>query len=137
MNCQFVESLIAELARGEADQDVLRHANECARCRSRLDVERALNNGLRAFAARVSDERASASVEKALLASFREHQTSGSVEPAIPRRWRLQIPLRWAVAAALAVVLAALAIGVSRMEPAKSNQPRDVKSPEAAPPAPQ
>ena len=51
MNCQEVEAIIADLARGVAsDQQALAHVKKCPRCGERLAEEESLTMGLAAWA---------------------------------------------------------------------------------------
>lgn len=110
MNCQTFEPTVNDLARGRMMEATLResalaHAEDCARCASRLAGERALNSSLRAFASSVDTMYAPATVEAALRTAFRQHRTIAESAPAVAgapvraRRW-----IQWATAAAAAIV---------------------------------
>jgi len=82
MSCEDFEDDVVDLARGEELADAerteaLAHAEECLRCAARLDDERAVTTGLRAFAARTAGAEAPPRVEAALLRALRD---PGSLE---------------------------------------------------------
>lgn len=114
MNCQTFEPTINDLARGQMmdareRESALAHAEECEPCSARLADEHALSFNLRAFAASVETLEAPAQIETALLAAFRQrNSTSAPPATAAPvvafkarstRRWTV-----WATAAAAAIV---------------------------------
>jgi len=77
MSCEDFEDGVVDLARGEtlgpaAREEVLAHAEACLRCAARLEDERAVTSGLRAFAARTAAAEAPPRVEAALLRAFRD-----------------------------------------------------------------
>jgi hypothetical protein len=80
MSCEDFEDRAVDLARGEelaeAERaEALAHAEECLRCAARLDDERAVTSGLRAFAARTAGAEAPPRVEAALLRALRGPET--------------------------------------------------------------
>ena len=80
MSCEDFEDDVVDLARGEELGDAeraetLAHAEECLRCAARLDDERAVTSGLRAFAARTAGAEAPPRVEAALLCALRDPES--------------------------------------------------------------
>jgi hypothetical protein len=76
MNCQEVELLITDIARGgEASEGALAHITACPACAERFAAEEEMTAGLRALAAVSSGEKASPRVEANLLAAFRTRTT--------------------------------------------------------------
>jgi hypothetical protein len=80
MSCKDFEDDVVDLARGEELADAerteaLAHAEECLRCAARLDDERAVTTGLRAFAARTAGAEAPPRVEAALLRALRDPES--------------------------------------------------------------
>ena len=109
MSCEDFEDDVVDLARGEELGDAeraeaLAHAEACLRCAARLDDERAVTNGLRAFAARTAGAEAPARVEAALLRALRDPEGAGGVGARPSRSIEL---LLLAVAAA---ILAAIVV---------------------------
>ena len=81
MSCEDFEDDVVDLARGEELGDAerteaLAHAEECLRCAARLDDERAVTSGLRAFAARTAGAEAPPRVEAALLRALRDPESA-------------------------------------------------------------
>ena len=116
MNCHDFELACGELASGRLmdaaqREDALAHAAACAGCAARLADERALTAGLR-FIAGTANEEATARVEAAILAAFRERPAAPAVTPIDVgrRRWIYAA----ASAAAIALIVALLAFVVSR-----------------------
>jgi len=77
MSCEDFEDDVVDLARDEELGDTeraeaLTHAEECLRCAARLDDERAVTSGLRAFAARTAGAEAPPRVEAALLRALHD-----------------------------------------------------------------
>jgi hypothetical protein len=127
MNCRKFETIINDLVRASVmDAGVrvsgLAHADNCARCASRLADERALTLGLRAMSAgaATTTREAPARVEAALLAAFRggagaSTLASGTAPAAaavvlqmpqrMNRRWSWQTGAAVAAALLLAVTL--------------------------------
>jgi len=112
MSCEDFEDDVVDLARGEELGDAeraetLAHAEECLRCAARLDDERAVTSGLRAFAARTAGAEAPPRIEAALLRALRDPRTveRGGATPASPLR--AVVLLRLAAAAA---ILAAIVV---------------------------
>ncbi|MDX6694319.1 MAG: hypothetical protein QOF02_1922 [Blastocatellia bacterium] len=110
MNCQTFEPTVNDLARGRmmeanAREDALAHAEECARCSVRLAAERALSQGLRAYASSVEGMSAPAQLETKLREAFRQRQAAITDAPASAkaagggRPWTV-----WATAAAAAIL---------------------------------
>jgi hypothetical protein len=107
MSCRERDDAILDVARGiapaEEEAALLRHVEECAACRQRLQRERALTAGLRALDEATPGDAASPEVEAALLAAFSARQApspAAGLEGASSRRvW---------MAAAAAVILCAL-----------------------------
>lgn len=128
MNCRKFETLINELAREQLMDAAtkgwaLGHARECERCAARLADERALTSGLRALASLESKKEAPAGLEASLLAAFRQQRREESPAPAplhttrFVQRWQY-----WAVGAAAAAMLFAVALGVARLSLRSQNQ---------------
>ena len=112
MSCEDFEDDVVDLARGEELGDAeraetLAHAEECLRCAARLDDERAVTSGLRAFAARTAGAEAPPRIEAALLRALRDPQTveRGGATPASPSRAVVLLLL-----AAAAAILAAIVV---------------------------
>ena len=100
MNCQEVEAIIRDLARGdEANQQALAHVKRCPRCSERLSEEETLTTGLAAWAEASSSEQAAPMVEAKLREAFRRNAAPAR------RRW---IPVAAAGSIAAALVLAKL-----------------------------
>lgn len=87
MNCQEVEIIITDLARGcalevEARDGALAHLKGCRRCGESLAEQEKLSQELSAWAAGSLDEQAPASLEEKLRLAFRQNTA-----PAPRRRW--------------------------------------------------
>src|SRR4026209_373354 len=83
MTCNEFEQVVIGISRGQmADAGAMAHAETCARCRERLESEKALNAALRKL--QIEDEAlgASAEIERTLVAEFRKRR------PGVARRWR-------------------------------------------------
>ncbi|HEY2941450.1 MAG TPA: hypothetical protein VGN09_03360 [Vicinamibacteria bacterium] len=124
MSCEDFEDDVVDLARGEELGDAeraeaLAHAEGCLRCAARLDDERAVTSGLRAFAARTAGAEAPPRVEAALLRALRDPQgVEGSgTATASPSRG-VELLLLAAAAAILAAIMVVPPRGGSLSEPA-------------------
>jgi len=111
MSCEDFEDDVVDLARGEELGDAerteaLAHAEECLRCAARLDDERAVTSGLRAFAARTAGAEAPPRVEAALLRALRDPQSveRGGAATTSPSR-AVELLLLAAAAAILAAIV--------------------------------
>lgn len=103
MNCQNFETVVNDLAREQmmeasAQDEALRHSDECEMCAERLNNERALTRSLNEFSNAMRGLTVSSQVEQFLLDEFRLQRTNGKVAPIRIRRW---VPLYAAAAAAL------------------------------------
>ena len=111
MICEDFEDDVVDLARGEAlgeseRGEALAHAEKCLRCAARLEDERAVTSGLRAFAARTAAAEAPPRVEAALLRAFRDPERGGEERPATARPSRsVELLLLGAAAAILAAIV--------------------------------
>ena len=139
MNCQNFETVVNDLAREQmmeasAQEEALRHSDECQMCAARLNEERALTRSLNEFSSAMRGVIISSQVEHFLLDEFRQQRTNGKEVPRRIRRW---FPLYAAAAAALvfgfAVVVYQAFIG-KESQPGVSS-PR-ISHPVQPPPAP-
>jgi len=112
MNCEDFEERVVDLARGEelaeAERaEALAHAAECLRCAARLDDERAVTSGLRAFAARTAGAEAPPRVEGALLRALRgqERGEGGAAMAPTSASRAVELLLLAAAAAILAAIV--------------------------------
>lgn len=108
MSCEDFEDDVVDLARGEelgeAERDeALTHAEGCLRCAARLEDERAVTSGLRAFAARTAGAEAPARVEAALLRALRDPE--GLYDVAARPSRSIELLLLGAAAAILAAIV--------------------------------
>src|ERR1051325_6523471 len=117
MKCNELESLVNDIARKRRIDAAVResayaHARDCGRCASRLTEEKQLTVGLRALAILDENKQASANVEANLLSAFRKQAEVSrkaraiAFSPAPKTGWRVN---RWAVAAAVILLMLALA----------------------------
>ena len=123
MNCNEMEGIVNDLARGQIMEASLRekamaHSQSCGCCAMRLDDERAITAGLRGLAAATAAEEASPLVESALLNAFREQHSAGRPAPLFGAgRYSAR---RWAYvavgAAAAAVIVMMLWLSGSRSQ---------------------
>lgn len=138
MNCQDMETVTSELARGgmmdaTLREDALTHTASCACCASRLADERALTAGLRLVAA--AGEEAPARVEASLLAAFREQHS-----PRLARRSMSKWLYVAAGVAAVAALVLLLSLTVSRRpqqpvrQEAGPTTAEDMSAPHTSPP---
>jgi hypothetical protein len=113
MNCQDFESIVPDLARGQAasSEEAARardHAATCAACAALLAEQQQLTQTLHALASQTAQEQAPERVEAALRVKFRSQSTLGvrqtSARPAALSR------LAWGIAA---VVVVALGIAIA------------------------
>jgi len=112
MSCEDFEDDVVDLARGEelgeAERgEALAHAEACLRCAARLEDERAVTSGLRAFAARTAGAEAPARVEAALLRALRDPEGLDADGSAAARPSR---PIELLLLAAAAAILAAIVV---------------------------
>jgi hypothetical protein len=145
MKCSNIESVIYEMARDQMvdaalAEKSLAHINNCAECAAKLDQQRSISNGLQALAASYKEVEAPASVEAALLESFRRLNQSVENRPAkatgsFKKSSRTYI-FKYAAAAA---ILLTLGIAVWQLERAFSKESRQqaVNPPQVEQPAPQ
>jgi hypothetical protein len=111
MSCEDFERDVVDLARGEelgeAERgEALVHAEGCLRCAGRLEDERAVTSGLRAFAARTASAEAPPRVEAALLRALREPESVEVAGPAVASPSRaVELLLLLAAAAILAAIV--------------------------------
>jgi hypothetical protein len=110
MSCEDFEADVLDLVRGEAAgetarEEALAHAEACLRCAGRLEDERAVTSGLRAFAARTAGAEAPPRVEAALLRAFRDPASAGEERPVGGRPSR---PVELLLLAAAAAILIAI-----------------------------
>jgi hypothetical protein len=131
MNCQEVETMIADLARcGALEIEVramaLAHVKQCERCGERFEDERKLSEGLLAFAAASIEQQAPPRVEERLRTAFRQHHAEQPVA-APSRGWG-----SWVTIAA-AGPLAAAAILLFRLLAPVPSPPRVIKATAALP----
>ena len=113
MNCEDFEERVVDLARGEelaeAERaEALAHAEECLRCAARLDDERAVTSGLRAFAARTAGAEAPPRVEGALLRALRGQESGEGGAAMAPTSASRAVELL--LLAAAAAILAAIVV---------------------------
>jgi hypothetical protein len=113
MNCEDFEDRVVDLARGEelgeAERaEALAHAEECLRCAARLDDERAVTSGLRAFAARTAGAEAPPRVEGALLRALRGQESGEGGAAMAPTSASRAVELL--LLAAAAAILAAIVV---------------------------
>ena len=106
MNCQKVEELVGELARGQMMETYMRstalgHVEQCAKCGQRLRDEQALTRGLRLLSQHMASMSPSVEVETRLRAAMRESNVPPPAMTAVaPRR------AYWlAVAAAIVLIV--------------------------------
>jgi hypothetical protein len=141
MSCEDFENDVVDLARGEELGDAERaaalgHAEECLRCAARLDDERAVTSGLRAFAARTAGAEAPPRVEAALLRALRDPESVDDGRPATTTSPSRAVELL--LLAAAAAILAAIVVVPPRVgsfpEPGAPTavSPRTVAAGEAA-----
>jgi len=141
MICRDFDKIACDLAAGYfmaagTRERALRHAAECVACAARLNAERALNVGLRAFAESDENEKAPAHLKLALRAAF-DQQAEMSSAPVLTfapararnsRNWA-----RWSLAAA-ALILFAIAIALLTRDAAtNSNDKVSIETPNPAP----
>lgn len=130
MSCEDFEDDVVDLARGEELGDAQRtealaHAEECLRCAARLDDERAVTTGLRAFATRTAGAEAPPRVEAALLRALRDPERfeEGGAAPTMTATSASRA-MELLLLAAAAAILAAIVVVPPRMgsvpEPAAS-----------------
>lgn len=110
MSCRNVETIIAELARGQmlearAKEDALAHMEDCQRCAARFADEQTLTNGLRAVTASAAMIETPAHVEAALLSAFRQGASSAHVSADANARPLATPWLPWSIAAAAAILI--------------------------------
>ena len=113
MSCEDFEDRVVDLARGEergeAERaEALAHAEECLRCAARLDDERAVTSGLRAFAARTAGAEAPPRVEGALLRALRGQESGEGGAAMAPTSASRAVELL--LLAAAAAILAAIVV---------------------------
>jgi hypothetical protein len=141
MNCRKFETIINDLVRAsvmdaEIRTGALAHAENCARCASRLADERALTLGLRAMSASMATKKAPARVEAALLAAFRVGVGGESTQPSLTTPVVVAMPqttrrrTHWHAAAAIAAaILVAVTLSLFRLhQPPASSQPDSPQS---------
>ena len=137
MSCEDFEEDVVDLARGEELAEAVRgealgHAEGCLRCAARLEDERAVTSGLRAFAARTAGAEAPARVETALLRALREPDSLGADGPAANRPSRaLELLLLAAAAILAAIVIVPPRVG-RFAEPAPASLPAGARATVAA-----
>src|SRR5262245_55343714 len=115
MNCQEFERAVVEvgfdhLTGADAQASALAHADICPHCSSRLNRERRMTAGLRAFA---TDEAAISAPERvrlALRAAFDERHAVASERPVSLSR--TSHGLRWGLAAAAMLLLSVTIIAL-------------------------
>jgi hypothetical protein len=134
MNCQEVDGMIIDLARGvEMDAVGLAHVRECGRCGARMAEEERLSAGLSAWAKTSAGEQAPSGVEENLLQAFRRE----SAPVGSRRKW---LPFAAAGSIAASVLLFKLFTAASPVGPVITipDTPRTVANvpAEAAPVAP-
>ena len=96
MNCQEVDGMITDLARGvEVDELALAHIKECGRCGARLAEEERLSAGLLGWAKTSIGDQAPPVVEEKLLRAFRRQG------PVLSRRKWLPFAAAGAIAASV------------------------------------
>jgi hypothetical protein len=119
MNCQEFWNQNPDVAR-HASARHLDHLRECPECAARLEGERALANGLRAWSAEMKKVQAPSSVEARLRAAFRSQN-------GLPGRGRWTPVFTWGAACA-ATVAAALFLVWARpqQQPAPSMRGADL-----------
>lgn len=113
MSCEDFEDDVVDLARDEELGDTeraeaLAHAEECLRCAARLDDERAVTSGLRAFAARTAGAEAPPRVEAALLRALRDPESveeGGGAQRTTSASRAVELLLLAAAAAILAAIV--------------------------------
>jgi len=115
MNCHDFEVIAGDLSKdvlmdANLREKGLEHSSSCADCAARLKEERALTGGLRLLA-RASTEEASANVESAVLAAFRQNQIAPSTRTTY-RRWIYVA----ASAAALVLIATLIALNAARTQ---------------------
>jgi len=113
MSCEDFEDDVVDLARDEElgnteRAEALAHVEACLRCAARLDDERAVTSGLRAFAARTAGAEAPPRVEAALLRALRDPESAdeggGAKRTTSPSR-AVELLLLAAAAAILAAIM--------------------------------
>jgi hypothetical protein len=133
MNCADFEKVVVALARGEAaEAGGAAHAEHCPRCARMLANERMLSELAAAAAAEDRERVAPPEVERALVAAFRDHQTS---RPG-PRTWWTRAAV--GAIAATVMILAVVSIRRAPESPKTAVQPTQahvapVSLPAAAP----
>jgi hypothetical protein len=133
MKCQEIEPVIINMARGQltetaSRETALAHLERCARCAIAFEEQQVLSAGIRVAAESLANQGASARVEEALRFAFRERARRFTA-PEIKLRW-----LRWTVgAAAAAIIVVALLIGVTWLKSPPENQKREAANLPAAP----
>jgi len=134
MNCQEMESIIADLARGvEADERALGHLRSCPRCGERFADELKLTEGLLAWAGACSHEEAPPRVEEKLRQAFIENNRR---PPALPsrRRWIPALAAGSIAAGLLLVKLFTPAHPVTPMQPKVVETASVASAPVVSPP---
>jgi hypothetical protein len=111
MNCQEFERTIIDhachhLMGASADARALEHAEGCAQCAARLNLERRMIAGLNAFAAEEATIDVPERVRSALRAAFDERQAAAA-SPAV-LRWPARRRLLWGMAAAAMLLLSTI-----------------------------
>jgi hypothetical protein len=133
MKCDEIEPVIINLARGQlteaaARETALAHLERCASCSIAFEEQKALSAGIRVAAEKLANHGASARVEEALRFAFRERARRFTA-PEIKPRWQ-----RWIVgAAAAAILVVALLIGVTWLKSPPENQKQEEAKLPAAP----
>ena len=128
MTCSEFEQVVIETSRVTvADAGAIAHAETCARCRERLENEKALNAALRTLQIEDQALGAGTETEGTLVAEFRKRH------PAVSRRWRKPA----AIGAIAAGMVLAMALGLRRNESPVSPPVKPEPQAVAVPAAPQ
>jgi hypothetical protein len=145
MKCQEFVFNVRDLARHQLDgkplganlrEQALAHAQQCAACAARLADERQLTAGLATWVLADQPLGASAAVESALLAAFRQQPTPATAPvvafPVQPRpAW-----VRWTLAAAAVLLVSLLAWAMRGWLPGAASGEQPAPTLTEAPPAP-
>ncbi len=111
MSCEQFEDDVVDLARGGElgrveRKEALAHAGGCLRCAARLEDERTVTSGLRAFAARTAGAEAPPRVEAALLRALRDREEPAEDRaPSVRPSRAIELLLLAAAAAILAAIV--------------------------------